>query len=1082
MSSVDQAASAAGKTYRVKPGDSLGKIAQANGTTVDALVKANGIKDPDLIYPDQTLTIPAHDKANPAASAQQAPAAKRPQESPNQDAGSGSVQDACAASGTCPYKSKEIAIIPVRYALDELFDAPATQPHPLPSKGFKGPLALKATPYTLRQLRDGWLYVFDEKTKMLDEYEVKGSQFIHESKGSKGHLLYPANHEVAMAFSHQRWTERLKKEYRKESSLRSQGMRSFKLLSLASKMGGEHAGLLDLLSTHVADMGLPNEGFVDSCAPLKAPEGVEPGLLWHDKSAGSPGACKAGIPDLKSALVVALDDLISDMHDVTMRLSDIAIRHEQPFNDDDTRHRWTMAGITEMLALPPLDESSLPVSARGDRLATFKLKKQLQSYLVAKHDYKERQGSGNHYIDPGAEQSLMAQHAALKQLGLNPDKWASWPGVRFDGEGRRMVNWSGLEGIIQQYAQGVDALRPRWLATYDDALLLLQALPTSPLLLGLDSQTEDAQTLLLASSGQWLFSLFFAPDTPRGAALTKALKKGALPALAHYGFDVEVKKELENNPGWTGVGNITGVANALAGMEAIASNDLLSDSKLFGGLHEGAKATMSALKAAIAGVAIKPWQQLSELLHPHLLSGEQLGRTLSLVVLESIHTGQQVRINAAFVAESQAFVAQVQGNLLGKLSVTNGKITEGHLDRMKAAGAEWQQLKWPRLLLLEGGLQEDFERKMASYLNLQRQGARGAQAAVKVWQEWGNFGGLAALLNIANLTVALQGYDESIRKNQGNPAAQLELSRNLAYTAAWTGSAMVAIKQGQVVVPDHLLEKRLALAMKENPALVRRFALTTGWMTGLGLLAAGLEAWETRAKLMDDTNADMEQFGYWLKLGGLGAQGIPAVVSFGRLLFGATLGATWAPWMVAAIGIGTLLYLAATVILARYSRLPVERWLLQSTWGTEPAGWNPVYELTQYERLSSQPTVSLKGRQLEIGLPGYINNVAIELAVRRFKVPSALHREAAMAGGLGEPEALAVRVVSATREKLLLDMSKVRLTDVDELVVCIVYPSAESLSGEAQRFVARGSFTKGVILTAESDIKLPVKGTSIRLQ
>jgi hypothetical protein len=1000
----------------------------------------------------------------------------QPKHGANQAAMAASPKDCKSPASPCSFCDKDIALVPVRYALDEVFEAPATQPHPLPAKDFKGPLSLKANPYTLRQLRDGWLYVFDETAKELDEYEVKGSQFIHACKGSKGHLLYPANHKVAMVFSHQRWTERLKKAYRKESSLRSKGMRSFKLLSLASKMGGEHAGLLDVLSSHVADMGLPNEGFVDSCAPLKAPEGVEPGKLWHDKPAGSPAASKAGMPDLKSALVVALDDLISDMHDVTMRLSDIAIRHEQPFNDDDTRHRWTMAGITEMLALPPLDENSLPPSAKGDRLATFKLKKQLHSYLVAKHDYKERQGSGHHYIDLGAEQRLMAQHAQLKQLGLNPDKWASWPGVRFHDE----VNWSGLEGIIQQYAQGVDALRPRWLTSYDDALQLLQALPTTPLLLGLDSQTEDAQALLLASSGQWLFSLFFAPDTKRGEQLTKALKKGVLPALAHYGFDLEVKKELENNPGWIGVGNITGVANALAGLEAIASNHLLSDSKLFGGLHEGAKATMNALKAAIAGVAIKPWQQLSELLHPHLLSGEKLGRTLSLVVLESIHTGQQVRINPAFAAESKAFVAQVQGNLLGKLA-TPGKITEGHLGRMKAAGAEWSQLKWPRLFVQGGGLQEEFERRMASYLTLQRQGAKGAQAAAKVWQDWGNFGGLAALLNIANLTVALQGYDENARKLQGNPAAQLELSRNLAYTAAWTGSAIVAIKQGQVVVPSHLLNQPLAKAREANPALVRRFALTTGWMTGLGLLAAGLEAWETRAKLMDDTNADMEQFGYWLKLGGLGAQGIPAVVSFGRLLFGATLGATWATWMVASIGIGSLLYLAATVILARYNRLPVERWLLQSTWGTQPAGWPAAEELLQYERLACQPTVELKEGKLTVVLPPHLRTITLQLSIKRlgYQLAKQSYPASVVTPVLGPAQEAGIKVASQGAGQVTL---AVVANEGDELQLQIGYPAAESLSGQPLRFMARGTLAKGVVLTAEIDDKLPAQGTLIELR
>ena len=81
---------------------------------------------------------------------------------------------------------------------------------------------------------------------MLDEYEVKGSQFIHESKGSKGHLLYPANHKVAMAFSHQTLDRAAEKGVLRaeESGLRSKGMRSFNLLSLASKMGGDPCGII----------------------------------------------------------------------------------------------------------------------------------------------------------------------------------------------------------------------------------------------------------------------------------------------------------------------------------------------------------------------------------------------------------------------------------------------------------------------------------------------------------------------------------------------------------------------------------------------------------------------------------------------------------------------------------------------------------------------------------------------------------------------------------------------------------------------------------------------------------------------
>jgi murein DD-endopeptidase MepM/ murein hydrolase activator NlpD len=48
---------AKGKTYKVVSGDTLTKIAKANGTTVAALVKLNGIKDKNLINVGQVLKV-----------------------------------------------------------------------------------------------------------------------------------------------------------------------------------------------------------------------------------------------------------------------------------------------------------------------------------------------------------------------------------------------------------------------------------------------------------------------------------------------------------------------------------------------------------------------------------------------------------------------------------------------------------------------------------------------------------------------------------------------------------------------------------------------------------------------------------------------------------------------------------------------------------------------------------------------------------------------------------------------------------------------------------------------------------------
>jgi LysM repeat protein len=44
-------------TYTVKRGDTLSAIARIFGTTVTKIVKDNGIKNPNLIYPGQKLTI-----------------------------------------------------------------------------------------------------------------------------------------------------------------------------------------------------------------------------------------------------------------------------------------------------------------------------------------------------------------------------------------------------------------------------------------------------------------------------------------------------------------------------------------------------------------------------------------------------------------------------------------------------------------------------------------------------------------------------------------------------------------------------------------------------------------------------------------------------------------------------------------------------------------------------------------------------------------------------------------------------------------------------------------------------------------
>jgi LysM repeat protein len=53
--------------YSVKKGDTLSKIAKDHGVSLAELIAANGITNPDLIYPGQVLVIPGHEPAEQPA-------------------------------------------------------------------------------------------------------------------------------------------------------------------------------------------------------------------------------------------------------------------------------------------------------------------------------------------------------------------------------------------------------------------------------------------------------------------------------------------------------------------------------------------------------------------------------------------------------------------------------------------------------------------------------------------------------------------------------------------------------------------------------------------------------------------------------------------------------------------------------------------------------------------------------------------------------------------------------------------------------------------------------------------------------
>lgn len=74
LGSVPVSAAASGGTYKVREGDTLARVAKRTGVPLDALVKANGLKNPNLVKVGQVLSIPTRGPSKPVLVASVKPA------------------------------------------------------------------------------------------------------------------------------------------------------------------------------------------------------------------------------------------------------------------------------------------------------------------------------------------------------------------------------------------------------------------------------------------------------------------------------------------------------------------------------------------------------------------------------------------------------------------------------------------------------------------------------------------------------------------------------------------------------------------------------------------------------------------------------------------------------------------------------------------------------------------------------------------------------------------------------------------------------------------------------------------------
>ncbi|AJQ53663.1 TPA: hypothetical protein F3L15_12950 [Aeromonas hydrophila] len=951
---------------------------------------------------------------------------------PNQAAQCANTTDSKSPAGVCPLKNKKIAIIPVRYALDEPFSPPQKQPHPVPAgAGFVVPLKLKESGYALRQLRDGWLYVYDEKTKTFDEYEIKGATFISQSRGSKGHLLYPASHTLSLAYSPQRWTGRIKNEMEKSGGLRTTWMRQVKLGSFASTMKAPHCGLPDVLDK-VADLGMYNKGFVLSSTPLAKPaeedkQGIK--LLAH-KPASSPTAYKAGIPDPKSAMVVALEDPLADLADLSMKVNQLLAKREALLGKDDATikvnsHKLMMAEVTRNLARVRLDEKELPASIRGNVAKTQAFEEALDDYLGDRHlaDMESMTAEPgmvrfNSPMDKRADEKLKILR---EQYGFNPSQKqvTQWKErAAFQDE----VNWSGLNAFIKQYQVPLNELDLALTRAHEDLFNGVARLKADPLPFGLDNRTTQGQAYLqtlFAEAGPVL-SLSCRTEE-RKKALEKLLgekSRDNLLALAPYGFDVGLHKglsELTVDNVWlsTSSGDMTALFGRTADLETLLGDERFKQKSWF----QTIEAVIEAMKMAGKSMAKGAHAQIMAAILPHAWKNNLAGN-LRLVLLESLLGDQPLQVNRDYRMLHNRFQQKVW--IIVKEMSAISSPPPGRSTTVKAINGQLKTLQqqldtliaseMPLLVKLKGDLyQQQARQYVGDYLASVRSGVSQRITAMNErTPNLATFGGLVALLNLWNLTVVIAGTAQNAQ-SIGRERANMQLGSAFA----WTGNAIAALYQGAAWEKLKPLTtgggKRALTAISikaaikegEHAVWVKAFSLRMLAFAGLGAVAAGLEAWDASLASKDPLISEMErtllaskEYVLWGQTGIFGVQVLLTLVSRG--VGGFAIGTVFAPWMVVGLFVLGIAYLVLTMLLNIFKRSDLEKWLLQSTWGKQPANWSAEDELASFESLVNKPGASLtvvrspaqgwmdSGRpqwQLQLSLPTHLRGQTIGLKV-----------------------------------------------------------------------------------------------------
>lgn len=972
----------------------------------------------------------------------------------------GSKKDAKNPAAACPVKFGVIDIIPVRYAIDDMDNEEKEQKHPLldTHKGH-GFFDVAHSKYTLRQLRDGWLYVYSNKDKTFHEYQVKGTQFIKmdwgsneadkapEERGQAGEakscLSYSKNDMVTISFSHQRWTWRLCEHMRSNTQCRNEWMRTVDLKTYSNTLEIEHGGGMRDFVHAVADIGTPKPSdvlFEKTCSPLKDddPSDDEFHLATHKKTVLETDY-QCDLLEKNSALYIALDDQLADITDLFLKLSSEMAEKAAIMGDEDKQYKLQMAELTRTLGRVRLDENELPKDIRKDPISIFQFEKELTDYLYIQGLANEEQAlpaaESVHYEPVYTPQAKVKLQELKNNYSYEPDsklqkKFKETTAYTSD------VNWEGLdEFVISHYSQ-LKGTSERINNYLSDFIAAVTQLGIDPLILGLDNQYENHQAYLLNLVSQFLIVVKQVPELEEQMKELDELLSFDSPnnllALAPVGFSFDNWEALNDHINEGGkplidpfsAGDMDAFWSRFSEWDSFTGDARIQEKAWFQSLVLPIQKSFAALEGAVKNQVGTSWRATMDLLFPSQwkkgASSINVVSNLRLIFLESMMTDSAiVQVNKSYKTQRATFLNKLNVHIeeLKKATKTvpGQRASKNH--QVKSTQAIQQRIQtilsseMPAVLALKNSaVNAQAKQLVNNYVDTVWTQTK--EVIEKNGKGLGKLGGVLAALNIWELAVVTKDVNYKAEQagdtfyEQFKPVWR-EVAHASAYVVANISTLFRDKAWGEIKGNKRLLElslKDVSLGHKSvEKSTVNIFAKHALITASFGLIATGLEAWESFDQIKDENKRVDERFGYWLKFGALTGQ-FTVFLAQGSLALLSRLGISGissilAPWMLSTLMVSGVLYLIAIMIINIFTRTELQNWLYESCWGKGDLQWGNIEAISRLESILHKPQLSLKkiiGRnpthsqdpgsmqwQLIVDLPSFTKNKQIGLKIKR---------------------------------------------------------------------------------------------------